>query len=105
MRLFITILALTFTNSAFGEITDKRVYDNFYKSCMLEKDPAFTYHEMSTYCECTGKAVMKNFTVKELMILEGKIAAAGSDEEEYKIAATNDKFMNLIIDCVSKIIN
>ena len=94
-----------FANSAFGEITDKRVFNNFYKSCMLEKDPAFTYQEMSTYCECTGNAVMKNFTVKELMILEGKIAAAGSEEEEIKIAATNDKFMNLIIDCVSKIIN
>ncbi len=105
MRYLLILFILILTNSSFAEITDKRVYDNFYKSCMLEKDPAFTYQEMSTYCECTGKAVMKNFTVKELMILEGKIAAAGSDEEEFKVAATNDKFMNLVIDCVSKIIN
>ena len=105
MRPLFIIFVLILTNSASAEITDKRVYDNFYKSCMLEKDPAFTYQEMSTYCECTGNAVMKNFTVKELMILEGKIAAASSQEDEFKVAAANDKFMNLIIDCVAKIIN
>ena len=90
--------------SSFSEIKDKRVYDNFYQSCMKEKDASFTYQEMSTYCECSGKAVMKNFTVEELMILEGEILAAG-EENEMRVAAANEKLMSIITSCVSKIIN
>ena len=71
---------------------------------MLEKDPSFTYQEMSNYCECAGKSVMKNFTVKELMILEGKMIAAGKDDE-LRVAAANEKFMSIVSNCISKIIN
>ena len=74
---FITLsllFILVSVSNSFSEIKDKRVYDNFYNSCMLEKASNFTYQEMSTYCQCAGKAVMANFTVKELMILEGKNA-------------------------------
>tara|TARA_X000001036_G_C20242711_1_gene628759 strand:- start:413 stop:628 length:216 start_codon:yes stop_codon:yes gene_type:complete len=70
---------------------------------MLERGQNYTYQEFSTYCQCSGEGVMKNFTVKELMILEGKMIAAGKDDE-LKVAAANEKFMSIITHCVSKII-
>ena len=96
-----TLIPITYS---YSEIKDKRVYDSFYEGCMLERDTSFTYQEMSNYCECAGKGVMKNFTVKELMILEGKIIAADKDDE-LKVAVANEKFMSVISSCVSKIIN
>tara|TARA_A100001011_G_C13771986_1_gene619578 strand:- start:329 stop:544 length:216 start_codon:yes stop_codon:yes gene_type:complete len=69
---------------------------------MSERDSSITYSEMSKYCSCSGKGVMEEFTVKELILLEGKIAAA-SKEDEFKIAAANEKFMNIIASCASEI--
>ncbi|MBD1169625.1 hypothetical protein IDH01_04055 [Pelagibacterales bacterium SAG-MED08] len=105
MRLLIlTLLFISVSiSNSLSEIKDKRVFNNFYNSCMLEKDPNFTTKELSIYCNCAGKGVVKKFTVKELMILEGKIIAAGKDDE-MRVAAANKKFMSIIADCVSKII-
>ncbi|MDA7488482.1 hypothetical protein N9A53_05690 [Candidatus Pelagibacter ubique] len=91
------------TVNAISEIKDKRIYDNFYNSCMAEKTPDFTYDEMSIYCSCTAKKVMKNFTVQELMMLEGKIIAA-DESEQMKVVAANEKFMKAVSFCLSKII-
>ena len=102
--LILTLLFISVSiSNSLSEIKDKRVFNNFYNSCMLEKDPNFTTKEMSTYCNCAGKGVVKKFTVKELMILEGKIIAAGKDDE-MRVAAANKKFMSIIADCASKII-
>ena len=81
---------------------------------MLEKDPAFTYQEMSTYCECTGNAVMKNFTVKELMILEGKIAAATTAPPALKLSEpssdedsgdADEDLQGVILECIKAMDN
>ena len=103
LSLYIFLIIASMTVNAISEIKDKRVYDNFYNSCMEEKAPEFTYDEMSIYCSCTAKKVMKNFTVQELMMLEGKIIAA-DEREQLKVAAANDKFMKAISFCISKII-
>ncbi len=69
---------------------------------MEDREPSITYSEMSNYCSCAAKGVMKKFTVKELILFESKITAA-SKEDELKIAAANEKFMNIIASCAAKL--
>ena len=99
--IYIFFLILLTTNS-YSEITDKRIYDNFYNGCIKEREPSITYSEMSNYCSCTAKGVMKKFTVKELILFESKITAA-SKEDELKIATANEKLMNIIASCAAKL--
>ena len=93
---------LLFTTNSYSEIKDKRVYDNFFNSCMEDRDPSITYNEMSNYCSCAANGVMKKFTVKELVLFESKISAA-SKEDELRVAAANEKFMNIIASCAAKL--
>ena len=103
LSLYIFLIITSMTVNAISEIKDKRVFDNFYNACMKEKSSEFTYDEFSIYCSCTAKKVMKNFTVQELMMLEGKIIAA-DESEQLKVAAANDKLMKAVSFCISKII-
>jgi len=105
IKLFLIVFILSnFSSVSYSEITDKRVYDNFYNGCMLEQDSSVTYDQMSNYCSCAGNNIMKNFTIEELMMLEGKILSS-DEENQLKIAMANEKFLSAIAKCAEKIYN
>tara|TARA_B110000503_G_scaffold42186_1_gene69126 strand:- start:4420 stop:4743 length:324 start_codon:yes stop_codon:yes gene_type:complete len=103
LSIYIFLIIASMTVNAISEIKDKRVYDNFYNNCMKEKTPVFTYDEFSTYCSCTAKQVMKNFTMQEMVMLEGKMMAVDKSEQ-MKIVAANEKLIKAVAFCISKII-
>ena len=93
-------------NFSFSEIKDKRVWDNFYTSCMGEYNPSwgFTENEFKIYCTCAADQVTKKFNVKELMLLESKLTKSNSEEEELKVLLANKKMEEIVADCVSKVL-
>ena len=100
------IFLLSFQNFLNAEIKDERIRQNFYSSCNADFDPklGFTKNETHIYCSCAADEVMKSFTVKEMMLLESKIAQQSSEDDKIKIALANKKFEGIIIDCASKIL-
>ena len=50
-----------------------------------------------------AKQVMKNFTMQEMVMLEGKMMAVDKSEQ-MKIVAANEKLIKAVAFCISKII-
>ena len=102
IKTFLTLFILFFSYSALAEIKDKRIYNNFYDTCMEERVSDFSIQEQSTYCSCSGKKVMKEFTIKELILLEADLIQVNEDEQ-IKIALANDKLLDIFVSCFSEI--
>ena len=61
MKMLLTLFVLLFSTSGFAEIKDKRIFNNFYNSCMEERPSDITLNEMKKYCSCAGNNVMEGF--------------------------------------------
>ena len=103
IKMLLTLFVLLFSTSGFAEIKDKRIFNNFYNSCMEERPSDITLNEMKKYCSCAGNNVMRDFTIQEILLIERDISLANSEEEEIKIAMANEKIFNIFSSCIEEI--
>jgi hypothetical protein len=101
---FVTLLFFSNSVNSFAKIQDYNIYKNVYEGCLKTiSHQTFSSSQQTSYCGCTARTIMNEFTVKELTLVEKKMVNL-TEDQGLKVLAANDKLWKITTNCVREIL-
>ena len=96
----IILLILFIISPVKAKINDKRIWNNFYNSCIAEYRPGggISRFAFKQYCQCGANQVTEQFTMNEIKRLENQMRYRSNNDKQ-KILLLNRKMSNIFRQC------